>query len=94
MKKAMLYIMTACLSVMFVPGVLSAADTKPVASEIRTETPITDNTPVKVEYTVTNESPDPVTEKGKEAGKWTRDYWLVISGGALLLIIILLIILL
>lgn len=94
MKKAMLYIMTACLSLMFAPEVLNAANMEAVKTEVRMETPVKENPVTKVDHKTINQSPDPVTKNAKETKKWTRDAWIIISGGALLILIILLIILL
>ncbi|HLG02179.1 MAG TPA: hypothetical protein VI731_01205 [Bacteroidia bacterium] len=91
MKKVMLCILTASLSLMFTPASLRAAD-----SNVKTEMKMPVNSPVDP-VTVNNKtvSPDPVKiEKQSQKSNWTRDTWIYISGAALLLIIILLIVLL
>ncbi|HLG02180.1 MAG TPA: hypothetical protein VI731_01210 [Bacteroidia bacterium] len=93
MKKAMLCIMTACLSLMFAPEALMAAD-KCVANRALTEIPV--KSPVEPVNATNNEvRPDPATqEKESKKGSWVRHWAIYMSGAALVLLIVLLILLL
>ncbi|HLG02178.1 MAG TPA: hypothetical protein VI731_01200 [Bacteroidia bacterium] len=95
MKKAVIYVMAACLSVMFLPESLRAVDMNAAKTETKTEIPV--NSPVDpVSDKNKAERPDPLKaeKKSQQQGNWGRGVLIFLSSVVLLLLVVLLLIML